>query len=462
MRKFKFNFLESLLVLFGVLLFSVSTVIYFIDYPIRYLFFDFNENNSRTLFGHLENQTGGVKRQGVDATEFEKIERGSQLYEMDVLVVGSNTTATLKLEDGSTIDLAASTMVRLAFHNEISFGGIRKAVELNVVAGSVAVKTRKIKLVVKNQNHQYTIIPNTRQSLSVPKSEISKQAQVPVLSAAIQIEPSEIESEKELPVAIAPPPIVKVSPSPTPLILPVSAPLPSPSPSLLPLKARINQLKPKPSPSVRIAIKAAPLKAVQLLPLMVGGNLNLSNSLDRKLLSHFDIEVRWQKYPGAIDYKVWLSATADANKPLLEKIVKSNNCLFNKDKVYAGHFFYRVFARLKDGRMANSTVEKFSFKFLPPLLTIPKDNAEVILKAAGVSKDRILLTWKKTNFTQQYEIEISSDNQFRVISIKKTLKENYFILIAPKPGFYWWRVRGYTTELSSSFSAPFSFMIKNK
>ena len=200
-------------------------------------------------------------------------------------------------------------------------------------------------------------------------------------------------------------------------------------------------------------------EGIHLLGTLVGGKNASSNKLSGDLLDNFNITLRWEKLQGINEYQIWIGSRPTGKKALIQKTVKHPEYTMNKNKIFAGQFYYKASAELKGGFIATSKAEKFAYSFLPPVQVVPEHNAIITsstLKAEGGS---ILLTWQKTNFTRGYELEISTDEAFKVPFIKKALKENYIILQNPAVGKYWWRVRSFSEKLSSPMSQPYLFTV---
>ncbi len=192
---------------------------------------------------------------------------------------------------------------------------------------------------------------------------------------------------------------------------------------------------------------------------LVGGKKIASNTLQDKALKNFDIVFKWSRFPNVKKYKILVSNSETSKKVLLEREVTETEYHFNKGKVYDGKVFFKVIAELENGFIVESKYKPFVFNFLPPILVVP-DNKTIIAMGsiAGVGKG-ILITWQKTNFTENYEIEIAQDLEFKNIIFKKKLVENYLIFKPEKAGKYWWRTRSYATNIPSPMSEPFEFTV---
>jgi hypothetical protein len=192
---------------------------------------------------------------------------------------------------------------------------------------------------------------------------------------------------------------------------------------------------------------------------LVGGKKIASSMLQDKVMKDFDIVFKWAKFPGVKKYKISVLGNEKSTKALLEREVEESEYHFNKGKVYQGKVFFKVSAELENGFVVESALKPFVFNFLPPILVIP-DNKTIVAMGSirGVGKG-ILITWQKTNFTENYEIEISEDMEFKISVLKKKLTENYLIFKPEKAGKFWWRVRSYAINIPSPVSDPFEFTV---
>lgn len=434
MRKFSLNNWEVLLVVFGAILFMTSAVILVTDYPLRKYFFDFNDSENQPKIGHLAKNQGPPKRQQIGGSEFNGLKLGEDLFALDVVVAGPGTTARLRFEDDSTtVDLAENTMVRLAFHKEITFGGVRRLGELNVVSGNVTARTHKSKFLIRSQGKVFTVAPNTQQGLNV--REVNGKM-VTELTPPVALKEDRVDTDDE------------------DFVVPVATPSPEPSPAPSPTPP-----PPPPKPVVKPVLKS--VRPLEFKSALVSGNPSTSNKIRNEVVTDFNIEIRWENYPGAKYYKIWFASKPDSPRPLLEKTLTKNSYFFNKGKLFVGQFYYRVFAYLASGQVAVSETRKFAFEFLPPILTSPVDRSMISRKSLEKADERLFLSWQKTNFTEKYELEVYRDPQLRSLVLKKLLLQNYWVFDQLKQGEYWWRVRSRAKDLSSAYSQLHRFKIVN-
>jgi hypothetical protein len=196
---------------------------------------------------------------------------------------------------------------------------------------------------------------------------------------------------------------------------------------------------------------------IETLEPLVGGEISRSNRYMGKHLSNFDITFRWKPYPGAEKYRVWLAKSEKATKPLRESMVTDAQFSFNKDVVFNGLVYYRIFAVLPSGFTPRSETVPFSFTFLPPNPTQPVDQS--VISDATLTNRSVLFTWQKTNFTEEYEIEIATDSEFTNVAYKHKLTDNFLLVPLKNLGTYWWRVRSYSKSLVSAASPPSQFKL---
>ena len=193
---------------------------------------------------------------------------------------------------------------------------------------------------------------------------------------------------------------------------------------------------------------------------LVGGTETGSNQLSEKLINDFNITLRWKPYPEAKGYHVRLAKSANSPKAMLEKDVDDPEYSFNKDKVIAGRVYWTISAKLSNGFIPESKTQLFVFDFLPPTLMVPENNAQISRGDPRSNTNTILFTWRKTNFTESYDLEVAEDPKFTKTILNKRLKENFYILKNPVLGTFWWRVKSNAKDYSSPSSPPFSFNVK--
>jgi hypothetical protein len=218
-------------------------------------------------------------------------------------------------------------------------------------------------------------------------------------------------------------------------------------------------LRGRASPRVAFSVADDVDNGIEILPPLVGGKATDSNEYTGEHLDNFDITFRWKGLAGAKDYRLQLLKSADARKPLFDKPVKGTSFTFNKDKIYDGQIFYRVVAGHERGFRLRSRPRPFLFNFLPPLLVSPQDKATVTPAMLETSNGELLLTWRKTNFTESYLVQVARDAKFKNVVAERRVKANFFLLRRPAPGRYWWRVRSQAKAMSSPPARPHEVIV---
>ncbi|OFZ81051.1 MAG: hypothetical protein A2583_13770 [Bdellovibrionales bacterium RIFOXYD1_FULL_53_11] len=527
-----FTFWDVLLLLAAMGLLAVSAYLYFSDISLRRYVLGWQDaDEARVKIGMMSATSGSVLRQVSVDIEFRSIKHNDDLYNYDTIVTGPDGHATIMLEDGSTIDLGPGSMIKLAFESKLSFDGISRAANVEVIAGNVSGQAKDAKIVLKTREGDIAIEKNRQQSIKVAAAPMVKPSARPK-PVVTPVAPPGPAPEKPRP-----------SPSPSPVVVPRPSPSPSPSPSVKPAikqaAVKIQVLAPKAGDTFRLDNGAVVLeKAVKMqwkiqpigtkaryilrhgtkgvlidkpfvaekengtatvtlkspgeytfilnceecpkerpvrvgarfvlereyegiegLPPLVGGKVTDSNAYDGDQSQNFSITLRWKPVEGVEKYKIRIKDSQKATKYVLQRELEAPAYSFNKNKIYTGKAFYDITAETKSGFIATSPPLEFSFSFLPPNLVIPEDGAVVSKASFSSSDNTILITWQKTTFTQGYVFELGTDPDFKRIVISKNQKENFFVITAPSPGKYWWRVRSYSKNLSSPYSRANSLTI---
>jgi hypothetical protein len=218
---------ELVLVISGALLFVSSSVFYFGGISLRKYALGWEDDEVAQPVGKLAGRKGSVRRQTQLQSDFDSIEGGSTLYNFDTLVTGPDSGATVQLDDGGTIDLGPSTMVKLAFERRLALGGISRAATVEVVTGRVTGQARSRKITLKSRVETVAVSSETRGAMRAfvepPK---------PILASLPPPAPS------PRPVA----PLPASAPSPSPRSDPRPSPNPSPGPSPSPQPAQVSKV----------------------------------------------------------------------------------------------------------------------------------------------------------------------------------------------------------------------------
>ena len=506
MRRPGMKFLEGAGFFGVVALFCFSTVVYVADIPlIRTYFFGLEDSSRSEEVAKLLDVKGGVRRQLVSESEFKAVPQGSALYNFDTIMTGPETTASILLADGGRIELSALTMIKLTFDSGLSLGGISRAPKLVLVSGQVKGVGTKRDITVQTNKGVISLKKDKPQ-------EIRVAPEAPKIITPIKVVPV-AAAVPSLPVAPPPPPPVKLPPkivivSPAEeTVLNVPKGRGSPQvPALFkwtqdqpdvpikfvlrktldgvpgdPLKtvvtrtSQVDAILTSPGNYIWELLEessvGAPLKVarfdvqpefdgIEILSPLVGGSAITDNKLVDKLVKEFSVTFRWKPLPGVKQYVVAVLSRGEGGKVLMEKTTTAPELTFNRNKILTNKVFYRVSGKVPSGFLATSKTEVFSFNFLSPRQMLPMDNSVVPQGKAGLKKKTLLFTWQKTNFTEEYEIEVGTDREITRPVIQKKLKDNFFVIDIPEKGAYWWRVISHSETATSPKGPAYSFQVQ--
>ena len=468
--------------------------------------------------GVVKAVTGQLKRQPKDSLEFLEAKTNMELFNEDTVMTGPEDRATVELFDGSVLELDPGSLIRLAFENAEGITGIQRRVLVDIVAGNIKGDMTKPKLVVRRAGKI------TNNAPLLPPRIDETPAALPT-SAPSEVAPAP-SSEPSPPPSLSPEPSPSPSASPSPTGLkasdiritqpakpgssfslparqtpPLKQPLVYEAPSLpegteltvalfnsenkellrktvktaggrggilanfeRPGSYRVEVMNADGTPigeGVSSTFKVLPeFNGIETETPLVGGEAVGSNEFSGKRLEAFGITLRWKPVDGAKAYRVQI--TDSTGKKAVDKSVSGTRYLIPKGALSSTNFTYQIRAEFENGYRAVSKMEKFAFKFNPPTLALPKNNATVSLQDPEVVKQKgVLFSWQRTTFTENYEFEIAVDPQFQRVFKKMTLKEqdNFMVFRNLRPATYWWRVTSVASEMKSSPSAGFKMTV---
>lgn len=196
------------------------------------------------------------------------------------------------------------------------------------------------------------------------------------------------------------------------------------------------------------------IEMIDLLPVTIAGKSYEEAKAQGKLLKNFDLTFNWKKNAEAQKYHFKATDLANSKKTVIDKTVSENRLTISKGQIFTGAFTYQVSFELPRGFVAVSKIAEFRFSFDGPELTSPDQDAVIPVGATA------LLTWKKTNFTDAYEVQIFADQALTQLAAKKTVTENFYYFKNLKAGSYYWRVQSISGKQTSTFSKPRTFKVQ--
>ncbi len=491
------------LIVLGVcaVIFAASAHFYFGNISIwRYLNGSAQDELS-TPIGRLSSLDAEVKRRHAQESDFRPLPKESPVFNQDTIVTSDSGGAVISLDDGSQIELNPGTLIRLSYVSELSLGGVVRNSFIEVVKGQARGRASgkgSSKLILKSPGKAPVVLESrATQSMEVKAPPVAWRNPPaalprPVPSIAPSVAPAPVASPSAEPSVAAIP-----SPSATPIpeaptLLEATAPLDrasiAPGPTAGEEGAKVT-LRWKTSPGLPVKLVVQPggaekpvlereIKAnasgegvaefvaqspgayrwsvstggktvnrrfdvrrqfpgVKTSPVLVDGKNVTSSEYRGEALSRYLLSFRWTEVEDAENYRVVI-------EPRQGKPIALTSKDPNRDwKPAAGQgdaFRYQVIARFENGFEAVSEKQDFGFSFVTPVPTDPLKGKAIPL--AAIREEGVLLAWRKTNFTQQYEAEVASDAAFTQGVRRFKPNENFVVVPRLEAGKYFWRVRG--------------------
>lgn len=418
MKNFKTS--EKILVSISLVVFSLALYLSISQIPVWQLLFvkswkDFSWNQLQQSepIGEIKWLSGeGLQRKHKTQMIFKPLVVSQYLFLGDTVKSDEKTTAIISLKTGEEINLAPSSMVVLSFEEtDKSFSGL--------------VSKPKIKA-VPTQKEESVKVEKPVVELKDKLSKIKIESYVSPTRTVAQVKPSKLQTifAKETPAPV----VVKEIPQ-----VPVVVPPP-----------KVEEKIVKPPVPVKVY---EPVKMDSFLSMPGGTDLSDNRLRDRQMDKFFML-IKWNPVAKASDYKIQVF---DSNQKLLleDRTIDPVYKLY-ENKVFNGDIFYQVIAFQGNRAIGKTLVAKKTFNFLPPELKMPLSGA--------VTKQPVTFTWTKTNFTEDYILEISSDETF-TRKITKKIKDN-FQQVRLNPGKYYWRVYSVQGTVNSSPSKSVVFEVK--
>ncbi len=204
---------------------------------------------------------------------------------------------------------------------------------------------------------------------------------------------------------------------------------------------------------------AKPPQAMRVLPALLAGSLLHSNRDHRRIQKDPLLALRWIPYPGAVAYRV--KVRSPAGKESVQNVSPEDSALEIKP-AFNQPLNYSIEAILENGDAIASSKQNLELHFDPPLVRSPIPGM-TIRRRELIEKmnERIVLSWENTSFTEAYELEIAEDPGFKRFVRRFETQNNFFIFQNIVRGTYFWRVKSRSShsETESTFSPPSQFTI---
>jgi hypothetical protein len=133
-----------ILLVVGILILVGGAGLWFADINILG-FFGLGGGASQKEVGKLENQTGKTRREQANEAAFQEISKNAALFNQDTVITAEDAQATLLLNDGSRLEMAPGTMVKLNFDSSLGLDGVSRTLNVQVLTGEVRPSIRVLK-----------------------------------------------------------------------------------------------------------------------------------------------------------------------------------------------------------------------------------------------------------------------------------------------------------------------------
>lgn len=443
---------------------------------------------------------GQARRKVAIQSDFLPLSDGTALYNYDTIITEPDSTAVLQFSDGSTLELGPRTMVKIEF--------TPKATEVRVARGSVTSRAKRKPIVVKP----------VAQLTSSPKAAT---AQEPTGAPEIRVEPLvETIAVRPSPVPIvtpvpSPQPLASAAPSPRPSLESIPFVAQGPGTKIqgvsaemlkaYPLEIRWHQAKQSTLAVIRLVdgISKRTLRAVDadlskfdrakiavtrpgpyewqvqhenkllfkksvsvpaqvdglihVLDPLVSGLKTRSTEYTGVLLKNLELTLRWKSEVPLTRYRLRIFKS-DSEIPYYEASINREEYVLTEQRVPRGKIYYQIDGKTPEGFVLSTPRVAFQFDYVPPVPMNPK--SQEVIRLADLESNPLLFTWKKTNFTEFYELEVAYDVDFQRMAIRHKTSENFFAESQLRPGHYFWRVRSFANGVYSPATPASEFTLK--
>lgn len=507
-----FRYIERGLIGFAVLLITFALYLLASGVSLRSWLLGWQDESGGVPVGEVARIDGEVRRKAADGLEFTKSTASETVYNYDTVITGAGSGTTLRMKDGSEIELGPKTMVRIFYEDTAGITGVKRLAGINVLSGEIKAKDPKasIKVVANGERLDLTKTPTVK--VAAPTLEKIFQRPLPELEVLRKdmTTPKVVSTPKGprepqvriitpmpnaqyRPVAqnFNPKQVIPFQWTQTPKEVPTTVELyylglartPGVEPRLVLSKTvesgvesrKFNLIVDRPGVyEWRMNLPATELnkaktlaqtfqvsRFVEMIDLQMPQLDATSSAFTGKHLDDFNVAFRWKPIPNAEGYTLKVYADPALQRPIYEKEINSNVGEARNDNLIKGSQYFLVQAKLPNGYIATSRVGKIGFDFVPPVLAFPKDASQFQKAQLTKEKNQIVFTWRKTNFTEHYSFQISTSPRFDRVVYEVRPDGNFTVVKKDLPkGIYYWRVRSVGKTTSSDPSKPNRFEIK--
>jgi hypothetical protein len=463
-EKFEYPLTEKIIIALSLFLVIISIVLTLTNASFRYYFFKTGEEElvSKPI-GHVYLIEGAVQRQKALETDFSKLSKTDELYPNDTIMTNSDSRVILELNSGEKLELASNTLVKLAFNYDFSLSSLIPLLQNQslpkpvVESGSIRVYKKDEKVEGFKISPKKTIGPLVVTDLNPPKEQIFKfskdeyvrgykeiltefkvSRKAEALTLKAYLEPNHIEVfSKPLKVGA----------------LDYNVPIIVKRPGAYTWQIQDYKSEVLAESSFFVHNR---VEAIEALPVQAKSN-KLKNDTTIEEFEGFDLKWKSPSKQGRFKVSVYLQQT---RKLVFEIETNKTSIVYGKGSIPIRKQYFLVEQTTPEGFILYSKEQPFGFNFYPPSLTTPLNDEVLSLEKLGLVQKSIYFTWTKTNYTQYYEFEISSDPDFKKIEVSKIVRDNFYLYDAPRLGEFYWRVRSVSEDQKSSYSTPRRYIVR--
>lgn len=448
----RFRVSDILMLGLGSTLFLGSLGIFASGMSLRTWLLGWPDESKSEPIGTLTNLSGQVERKRSSQPDFEAIANGKRIFNHDTLVTAENGKTTLRLDDGSEIELSPSTMVRLEFDQQLAFGGVKRNTVLEIVSGSVkgrGTDSTRSKLVVRSGTQTVAM---TAQAVIAP----IQAAPTPTPKVVSELDHLDPPKAKEIP----PPARIETQ------LAEQEAPLQTEEVAAAPITPQETVAAVEAAPQaieetapVAVATATAPLASkIQLawVSPATKGQMRLTAAQFGQLGQEgiFRVPLQWTSEGSPEHFKV--------------KVLRDGQPLAESRKVSAvdGQTEYTQDVRLsrpgtytfeitpnRSGEDLASSMIRSEIEFVAEVPTASAWPTATDRSVASLPAQGSGLEWPQIKGAKHYSVEIFSDEKAKALLLKKDVEEQAFAVpteISEKHEKVYYRV---TASLGSGFSA---------
>lgn len=412
MRNHELKRWEIALIVISIFIFISSLSLYVAGFPLRKYIFGIDDDQSRSQIGQIAQKVGTLRRQLGGDLEFKSVGVMTPVFDQDTLVTGEEASASVQLEDGSTLELGPTTMVKLSYESQFSLEGIARAAKVKVLTGKVTGQAKQRKIIVQTKEKTVAIAKNMRETVST----IRRLPSVP-----------QAEEPKAPPPPPPPPPVAVAPPQPVPVAQPTLTPTPTPVPQV------VATPTPKPSPLPPAIAK------IQFTSPPNGAKFQVPNG---SVVAEKPIQFEWTVSPPAAKVLIKISKvnrSGDGKTELQEvfqDLVQANRgkASFRWVAKSPGEYQWGISGEQVE-RLPGFAKKRMSFKVnrefeaietLEPLIGGQKLDTN-LLRGRQLKNFAIVLRWKPYAQAENYRVWVAKESNSRTPLLQKTVGENEYV-----------------------------------